>query len=86
MNSELKGRRNRNEQQWRAIIRSYESSGLSQAAYCRRENLPPSSFQKWRKKLCRTEGSFISVPAPQAERSGYPVEIELASGTIIRVK
>jgi len=86
MSNTDKERRNRSEQEWRAIMANYESSGLSQTAYCHKEGIGASTFQKWRRRFRGAKGSFISVPAPLPEGSDYQLEIELPSGTIVRIK
>ncbi len=43
-------------QRWQGIIERHERSGLSIAAFCRRQCVPASSFFAWRRKL-RSGGS-----------------------------
>ena len=45
-------------------LASHRSSGLSIAAYCRRENIPPHTFYNWQKKQ--------SGQKPVPERTGNP--------------
>ena len=41
------------EGKWRGIMDSWKSSNLSQAEYCRRENISYYKFIYWKKKLAR---------------------------------
>ena len=41
-----RGRRTAN--QWRRILQRQRSSGLSRTEFCRREEIPLSSFDRWR--------------------------------------
>lgn len=50
---------------WRAHIRAWGKSGLSQNDYCRRNQLKNNQFGYWKKKMAEQSGravSFIPVP------------------------
>ena len=45
------GRRRELSTRWRDVIKRWQSSGLSQAAFCRREKLKPHQLSHWKRKL-----------------------------------
>ena len=64
---------------WREILRRWQSSGLSQAAFCRQGKIPVWRFTWWKKRLSddgvAAGGLFVPVrvtPSPAA-----PAEFEL---------
>ena len=65
---------------WRGVLADHHSSGLSVSEFCRRRELNPSSFYRWRKTLAGLEkpgsenpGSasptFVAVSLPAATTS-----------------
>jgi hypothetical protein len=60
MRVQANGRVRRSRSEWREIFDRFETSGLSRAAFCRREDLSKSSFTKWKTRLA-------DDPAPAAE-------------------
>jgi hypothetical protein len=46
-------RQQEREAKWRGHLSSWQSSGLSQAEYCRRKNLTPADFSWWKHELAR---------------------------------
>ena len=50
--------------QWRSTIADQEQSGLSVAAYCRRENLNAKGFYLARSKLKRYSPFVEATPSP----------------------
>lgn len=85
MENSKKQYQRRSEAEWQKIVSRYQSSGLSQAKFCKRECIAPSTLQKWRKRLSGSE-SFISLPAIIPQSSHYQLEVELPSGAVIRIK
>lgn len=68
---------------WRGHIESQQSSGLSQAAYCRLHGLCPRDFRRWRNERipslvsgdARLELREVSLPSPLSPgTSGVSVE------------
>jgi hypothetical protein len=57
------------ENHWKKIITDYESSGLSQRAYCEKKELRLSTFQYWRKRIKDNfvGDSFLEIPFPSEE-------------------
>lgn len=83
----------RSAQEWRAIVSRYERSGQTLMQYCASEQLAPSTFSLWRRKLRQSasEGAangaarFVeladSPPAPMWE-----AELDLGDGVVLRVR
>ena len=87
----------RSEQDWRAILRRYEASGLGSRAFCRQEGVAARSFQRWRQRLrgqraVRRRARFVELvppPAPQTAvarpgSSGWSLELEFPGGVLVR--
>ena len=45
------GKRIRNQHRWRKMILAQQSSGLKPGEFCSKENICPTSFYTWRKRL-----------------------------------
>lgn len=56
--------------EWRAIVGRFESSGLSESAFCRKAKVSRKSFRIWRERLTATGPS----PRVQAARKRRPTE------------
>ena len=56
-----KRRRHLGEQAWRELFDRFDSAGLNVDAFCRREGLCRSSFNRWRARL-RPEGRGVALP------------------------
>ena len=54
---------------WRDVIRRQEQSGLSVAAFCREEQVPPASFFAWRKKLAEADRNANVASGRDADAS-----------------
>ena len=95
------GKVRRSREEWEQIFERFRSSGQSGAAFCRKNKLAKSSFEKWRKKIGRRSAvkrappSFMEWPAtaaavPTLMSSGRlaPGEFELSlpGGIVLRWK
>jgi hypothetical protein len=69
-------------EEWSRRVREQRESGLSIAAYCRREGLTTSGFDCWRGKLRGEVSGFVAV----GQQSEAPIAIELRSGAVIRIR
>lgn len=49
---------------WQQHITTWQSSGISQAAYCDKNNLKLSSFSYWRGKQSKSRPKLVSVSMP----------------------
>lgn len=56
---------------WRAQIRAWERSGLTQAAFCRRRGLSRSLFGYWKQQLA------VAVRGSDSQRLAKAVSVEL---------
>ena len=75
---------------WSGHIAGWNSSGLSQRAYCERESISVSSLQWWLRKLRTVErtdtASFVPVEVSVREGAcGEPIEVVLLSGRRLRL-
>lgn len=65
----------------RQVIRDQEGSGLSVAAYCKRENFHPGRFYRWRRKLGAPGQMEIFTPTlARVEEDAPPF---VAAGTLL---
>jgi transposase-like protein len=92
------GRRMTPVQRRSAIVRAYRASGLTQAAFARREGLNYSTFAGWVLKVAKAElaknsvqfaqlrlpMSSLSAPSAPAESETASLEVRLTDGTSIR--
>jgi transposase-like protein len=82
----------RSAEQWGEIVRRYDSSGLGARAFCRREGLSSSSFERWRRRAGSSAGArFIELvpPRPMADAAregaeGWSLELSLPNGVSLR--
>jgi hypothetical protein len=78
----------RRREYWRKVLRRWQSSGLSQAAFCRQRKIPAGRFTWWKRRL-RDDGvvaghGFVPVQvAPWAVRSSE-LELTLRGGRVLR--
>ncbi len=56
-------------QSWRDVIRRQEQSGLSVAAFCREQQVPPASFFAWRRKLAEVDQNANAALGRDADAS-----------------
>ena len=100
MQKHVDGKVRRSREEWARIFDRFHSSGMTGAAFCRREKLAKSSFEKWRKKVGHrskaVSPSFVEWPVPADSASvatttahtSSPGEFELSfpGGVVIRWK
>lgn len=60
------GTTRRGEAYWRRAMVAQRHSGLTQAAFCRRNDLALSTFQYWRRRLREAEDATESRASPSA--------------------
>ena len=74
------------ESYWRGMLARQKRSGLSVAAFCRREQISPPSFYQWRRRLAngpRSESAPQFVPVSIQPPAGADFEIRLPSGVSV---
>ena len=84
------------ESQWVRQVRQQQASGLSVAAFCRRQGLAQATFYAWRKRLGRAgppaaaasgAGSFVELKlAQEPQRGASALTLLLAGGRGVRVR
>ena len=82
------------QQFWRMVLETFQSSGLSVRRFCKQEGLSEASFYGWRKKLTASAKpvvgddqvqpeAFIQIPIPQP--ASNCLELVLVSGHVLRI-
>ncbi len=87
-----KARRSRGE--WQQLVEAHAASGLTQAAFCRREGLALSTFQYWKRQLAADgradppadEATVIDLGALEERPAGWEVEIALGDGVSLTLR
>lgn len=81
---------------WRLIFEQHHTSGLSQAAFCKREGIALSTFARWKQRLSdeapleRTGGSaansdWIDLSRTENASAGWTIELDLGDGICLRL-
>jgi len=84
----------RSPEQWQQIINRQISSGMSQEAFCKSENLCSGTFSNWKRRLKKAPGDtadkdWVELPAslsPASEPPPWAMELELPGGVILRMR
>jgi len=91
MRKQSNGKIRRTESEWEAIIERFEKSGLSAAAFCRREKISKNTFSKWKARLeagSARRAGFVElgpeVISEAAVAAHGTLEIELPGGVMLR--
>lgn len=79
---------------WHEILSRFAASGLSQAAFCRREGLALSTFGYWKRRLAAGDERTASSPKPavidlgalEERPAGWEVEIALGDGVSLTLR
>ena len=81
-------RTRRTASQWTEILRRFESSGLDSRAFCRREDLALSSFQRWRRRLGSVAAAefveLVPTSSSSVPLSRWSVDVSLPNGVCLR--
>ena len=82
-------RRYRTREEIAAIIREYQASGLSRAAFCQSRKLSASAFNRWLQRQGEPEGKPVfqelSAAALGASANAWAAEVVLVSGAVVRL-
>jgi len=77
------------QQQFQALQKEQEQSGLSESGFCKANGISPSTFGYWKRKsktLARSTPEFLEIstsnPSPFAT---IPFECQLANGRVLRI-
>jgi transposase-like protein len=82
------------QQFWKMVIETWQSSGLSVRQFCKKESLSEPSFYSWRKKLTDDKpeqdnqhkpepSTFIEVAMPK--NNSAAIELVLTSGNTLKL-
>jgi hypothetical protein len=71
-------------EEWRSILEAQDRSGLSRLAFCRREGIPPTTFDKWKRRL-RSEAAFVDL-TPDPASGPWELEVTLPAGVVLRFR
>ena len=78
----------RRREHWREVLRRWQSSGLSQAAFCRQRKIPVWRFTWWKKRL--RDGSpaagdlFVPIHVAPPAVASAEFELTLHGGRLLR--
>lgn len=74
------------EEHWRAVFKRQAESGLSQADFCRREDIPSSRYYWWKRQLRLRAGKAKSTPKPERELKGQRGDTRESGPKLVRVR
>jgi hypothetical protein len=78
----------RTEKQWTEILKRFESSELGPREFCRREKLPLSSLQRWRRRLGSVSTAefvdLVPTSTPTAAAASWSLDVALPNGVCLR--
>jgi hypothetical protein len=81
-------RTRRTKAQWSEILRRFESSGEDSRVFCRREGVPLSSFQRWRRRLGSVATTdfveLVPTSSPSIPSSTWSLDVSLPNGVSLR--
>ena len=81
-------RTRRTKAQWTEILRRFESSGEDSRGFCRREGVPLSSFQRWRRRLGSVAPAdfveLVPTSSPSVPSSNWSLDVSLPNGVSLR--
>ena len=94
MNDEKRVVVRRSPEEWRAIMSRFERSGQSYREFCMAEDLAPSTFSWWRRKLGRSGPNgvtvdtalFVELTGDRPAAPAWDAELELGGGVVLRVR
>ena len=90
-----KTRVKRSKEQWHMLVNQYETSGLTQQAFCKQHGIATSGLNKWRKRFSRSsEAEFVDITDQLCEAGSHEnhhpdnrwqVELQLGQGVVLRI-
>jgi hypothetical protein len=93
MRVQKNGKVRRSPNEWQKIFEQFQSSDLSESAFCRREKIPKSSFAKWKRRMSTMEpeaSGFVELATPLLEPrlalTSGELEIMFPGGVSLRWK
>lgn len=93
MRVQANGKMRRSRAEWRKIFDRFETSDLSEAAFCRHEGIAKGSFSRWKRCFGEPEGeksAFVEFAPPVRPSSAFleagEMELVLPGGVRLRWK
>ena len=93
MRVQANGKMRRSRAEWREIFDRFETTDLSEAAFCRREGIAKGSFSRWKHSFRASEGEkadFVELSPPGQPRPAFleagEMELVLPGGVRLRWK
>jgi len=98
MRVQSNGKVRRTKEEWAKILARFEESGLSAAAFCRREKISKNTFSKWHgrmetKRSTRSAAPFVELIPPATQPASIieastsasgEFELSLPGGVVLR--
>jgi len=77
---------------WQMVIEAHQESGLSVAAFCKKEGISEAAYYYWRRKLAggmpkskeKSSPEFLEVVLPKSNNA-MALELVLVSGNTLRI-
>jgi hypothetical protein len=89
----------RSQNQWKALLEEFTTSGLSKSTFCKQHRIATSSLYRWQRIFAERAGEvtdFIDVtqplsgtplpPSASARDNDWQVELELGPGVVLRLR
>ena len=88
----------RSRSQWKALLKEFNTSGLSKTAFCKKHRIATSSLYRWQQILSQgtVDTDFIDIteplsitPAPPPVHecdNNWQVELALGAGIVLRLR
>ncbi len=82
MGVQRSGRVRRSRTEWRTIFARFETSGLSEAAFCRREGIANGTFWRWKHRLGVSEGQTAAF----VEQAGLVIPDGISQDALLHAR
>ena len=84
----------RSAKEWRAIVSRFERSGQTSRQFCSAEQLAPSTFALWRRRLrgsaagSESNGAarFVALADSPPASAAWEAELDLGYGVVLRLR
>ena len=87
----------RTQEQWKALLEEFNTSGITRAAFCKKHRIATSSLYRWQQLFEHaSDAGFIDVTEPLANTpkshpvpvcdNDWLVELELGAGIVLRLR
>lgn len=84
----------RSAEEWRAIVSRFERSGRTSKQFCTAEQLAPSTFALWRRRLlgpaagggANGAARFVELADSPPASPAWEAELDLGDGVVLRLR